>query len=60
VHAEVDEEVSGAGARQQQVAQVGHVGHPLRPGHRAWAVVLPFNDIGMTIKKVCIVPEAGS
>ncbi len=40
MHAEVDEEVSGTGARQEEVAEVGHIGHPLRPDHPLWAVIL--------------------
>ena len=40
MHPEVDEEVAGAGASQQEVAQVGDVGHPLRPVHPLRTVVL--------------------
>ena len=40
VHPEVDEEVARTGAGQQEVAQVGDVGHPLGPVDSFRTVVL--------------------
>ena len=40
VHREVDEEVAGAGERQQEVAQVRDVRNPLRPGDILRTVIL--------------------
>ena len=45
VHSAVDEEVSRAGAGQQEVAQVGDVGDPLRPRNSLWAVILKEDSL---------------